>query len=49
VLNAGFRLDDAPLAADRAPPELGQDTNALLAELGYDETEIAQMRRDGAI
>ncbi len=49
VLNAGFRLDDAPLAADRAPPELGQDTNAVLAELGYDVAAIAQLRRDGTI
>jgi crotonobetainyl-CoA:carnitine CoA-transferase CaiB-like acyl-CoA transferase len=49
VLNAGFRLDGAPLAVDRPPPALGQDTDALLAELGYGEAEIAALRACGAV
>jgi CoA:oxalate CoA-transferase len=49
VLNAGFRLDDAALAVDRPPPTLGQDTDALLAELGYDPAEIAVLRARGDV
>jgi len=33
----------------RAIPELGQHTNAILAELGYSESEIGQMRASGVI
>jgi len=33
----------------RAIPELGQHTDALLAELGYSESEISQMRATGVI
>ena len=33
----------------RAPPELGQDTQAILTELGYTASEIEQLRADGAI
>ena len=33
----------------RAIPELGQHTNAILAELGYSESEISQMRVSGVI
>ncbi len=49
VLNAGFRLDDAPLAADQPPPALGQDTDAVLRELGYKAEEIERLRAAGAI
>ncbi len=49
VLNAGFRLDDAALAVDRRPPSLGQDTDALLAELGYDAAETAGLHACGAV
>jgi CoA:oxalate CoA-transferase len=49
VLNAGFRLDDTALAVDRPPPALGQDTEDLLAELGYDDEEVAALRARGAI
>jgi crotonobetainyl-CoA:carnitine CoA-transferase CaiB-like acyl-CoA transferase len=31
------------------PPTAGQHSNEVLAELGFNETEIATMRRDGAI
>jgi crotonobetainyl-CoA:carnitine CoA-transferase CaiB-like acyl-CoA transferase len=30
-------------------PAYGQHTDALLAELGYDETEIGQLRTAGAV
>jgi len=49
VLRAGFRLASGDPAPATAPPKLGQDTDALLAELGYASAEIETMRREGAI
>lgn len=34
-----IRLSDSPLAYDRAPPLLGQDTDAVLAEIGISVSE----------
>jgi crotonobetainyl-CoA:carnitine CoA-transferase CaiB-like acyl-CoA transferase len=34
---------------DSPPPTLGQDTKAILLELGYSSTEIAQLREEKAI
>jgi crotonobetainyl-CoA:carnitine CoA-transferase CaiB-like acyl-CoA transferase len=31
------------------PPSLGEDTDAVLRDLGYDESDIARLRRAGAI
>ena len=44
-----FRVLDAPFDAgeptpSRPGPELGEDTDALLAELGYDADKIATLR-----
>ena len=33
----------------RAPPLLGQDTDAVLAEFGFDADQIAGLRQRGAI
>ena len=33
----------------RAAPELGADTDALLAELGYDKANIEVLKRDGVV
>ena len=30
-------------------PDLGQDTEAVLAEAGYDAADIAQLRADGVV
>ena len=40
-----FRIDE-PLPAQRAP-KLGEHTEALLEELGYSATEIAQLKERG--
>jgi formyl-CoA transferase len=36
-----------PPALAHAAPTLGQDTDAILRELGYDEREVAALREQG--
>jgi crotonobetainyl-CoA:carnitine CoA-transferase CaiB-like acyl-CoA transferase len=43
------RLDATPAAVRRHPPLLGEHTDDVLRELGYDESEISALRRDGAV
>lgn len=43
------KLSATPGSADWVGPELGEHTDALLAELGYDSEGIAALRREGAI
>ncbi|MGB3712529.1 MAG: CoA transferase [Erythrobacter sp.] len=40
---------DGERPRNRAAPLLGADTDALLTELGYDETEIGDLRRNGVV
>ena len=49
VTGAGFVLDGADGEPLSLPPRLGQDTHALLEELGYSEAEIAAFREQGAL
>ena len=44
-----MRFRENPLSFDRAPPLLGQHTDELLAELGYDADRIAALRAVGAV
>jgi crotonobetainyl-CoA:carnitine CoA-transferase CaiB-like acyl-CoA transferase len=49
VVRSGFRLasgDPQPLSA---PPALGADTAALLAELGFSEQDADELAREGAV
>jgi crotonobetainyl-CoA:carnitine CoA-transferase CaiB-like acyl-CoA transferase len=44
-----IRYSPTPIAYDRAPPILGQDTEAILGELGRSLGEIAALRAAGTI
>lgn len=48
MVNTPIISDGAPRARGHAPA-LGQDTAALLAELGYDAGRIARLARDGVV
>lgn len=49
ALGQPYRLGNAPHAAPPAAPACGADTDAVLAEAGYNGTEIAQLRSAGAV
>jgi crotonobetainyl-CoA:carnitine CoA-transferase CaiB-like acyl-CoA transferase len=40
---------EAALLRETPPPELGADTEAVLAEHGYEATQIAACRRAGVV
>ncbi len=44
-----FEFERTPASIRIAPPMLGQDSAAILAELGYAEDEVAALRRDGVL
>ena len=44
-----FRLAATPATIRTPPPALGEDTDAILAELGYPPAEIADLRARGII
>lgn len=48
VLGNPIRLDGARVA-NRAAPALGADSDALLAEIGYDPDAIGRLRADGVV
>ena len=49
VINAGFTASVDGPEAHGAPPHLGEHTESILAELGYDDDAIAALRTSGAI
>jgi crotonobetainyl-CoA:carnitine CoA-transferase CaiB-like acyl-CoA transferase len=46
---AGFKVNGEVPSPAAPPPALGADNEATLAELGYDQTTIEQLRTDGII
>ena len=44
-----IRLSATPVDYRRAPPTLGQDTDAVLRELGRSDAEIAELRQKGVV
>jgi len=49
LVGSGFRLAHGSPSIDRAPPTLGEHTDEILAETGYTQAEIEQLRRDAVI
>ncbi|QXT40664.1 CaiB/BaiF CoA transferase family protein [Gymnodinialimonas ceratoperidinii] len=49
VVTAGFQLDAARPGVATPPPQLGQDTDAILTELGYSPDDIARLVREGTV
>ncbi len=49
VPGAGFHASNGNPSGDTAAPLLGQHTDEVLGELGYDAGTIASLRQDGAI
>ncbi|NBT55303.1 MAG: CoA transferase, partial [Betaproteobacteria bacterium] len=41
--------DDTEVARMDAIPALGQDTDAILGELGWDSAAVARLRAQGAV
>ncbi|MGI8927478.1 MAG: CaiB/BaiF CoA transferase family protein [Tepidiformaceae bacterium] len=48
-IGVGPKLSDTPGKASHSAPTIGQDTDELLASLGYDGARIASLRSSGAI
>ena len=48
-MGSGFQLAHGGGRLDRAAPSVGADTDAVLAELGYDGSEIMRLRGAGVI
>ncbi|MBB3188989.1 CaiB/BaiF CoA transferase family protein [Halomonas cerina] len=44
-----LRFDGEPVTSDIAPPHLGQDSDAILAEMGLTPEDIARLRRAGVV
>ena len=44
-----FQLSATPASVRTAPPALGEHTDEVLAELGYDAAEMARLRRAGIV
>jgi len=43
------RMSETPASVRRAPPLLGEHTDEVLGELGYEPDEIKRLRTDGAV
>ncbi len=49
VTNAGYLIDGEPFVPAFGPPLLGQDTESVLADLGYSAEEIKRLVDDGVV
>jgi len=44
-----LRMNGERLPLRHAPPSIGQDTEALLQEMGYSPTQIQRLAQDGVV
>jgi crotonobetainyl-CoA:carnitine CoA-transferase CaiB-like acyl-CoA transferase len=49
LAGSGFRLEHGTGGIDRPPPTIGEHTDEILAEAGYDSAEIAAFRAEGVV
>ena len=49
VVDSPIWVEDMVKSKPTMPPELGQDTEAVLKDIGYDEAALDKMRAAGAI
>jgi crotonobetainyl-CoA:carnitine CoA-transferase CaiB-like acyl-CoA transferase len=49
VLGSAIHVDNKPVSPRTRPPRLGEHTEEVLRELGYDDTQIADLRQAAAV
>ena len=49
LVGIGAKLDGVAPGVDAPPPRLGEHTNDILSELGYNNAQIAALKEEGAI
>ena len=49
LVGIGAKLDGIAPGVDSPPPTLGEHTNEILTELGYDNAQISTLKKEGAI
>jgi crotonobetainyl-CoA:carnitine CoA-transferase CaiB-like acyl-CoA transferase len=49
VLGSGIHVDGRPVAPGSRPALLGEHTEEILRELGFDDAEVTELRKEGAV
>ena len=49
LVGIGAKLDGVAPRVGSPPPALGAHTNEILTELGYDNNQISDLKKEGAI